>query len=59
LIIFKSVSKHRTEAGACCFKNTKSGPSDLTNEDLGAGCWDENLLAQRGRESAQLTFLLH
>jgi len=31
---------------------------NLQNEDLGARCGGERLLAQRGEESTQLTFLL-
>jgi hypothetical protein len=34
-------------------------PFNFASEDSGARCWDESLLAQRGRESTQLTFLLH
>jgi hypothetical protein len=30
---------------------------NFTNEDLGTRCWGESLLAQRGRESFQPTFL--
>lgn len=30
----------------------------FTNKDLGAKCWGESLLAQKGRESTQLTFFL-
>jgi hypothetical protein len=32
---------------------------NFTNEDSGVRCWGESLLAQRGRESTQLTFRLH
>jgi hypothetical protein len=31
---------------------------DFSYEDLGTRCWEESLLALRGRESTQLTFLL-
>jgi hypothetical protein len=31
---------------------------DFTNEDSGARCWGESQIAQRGRESTQLTFFL-
>ena len=30
---------------------------DFSNDDSGARCWGEGLLAQRGRESTQMTFL--
>jgi hypothetical protein len=33
--------------------------STLANEDSGARCCGESLLAKRGRESTQLTFLLN
>lgn len=36
---------------------TKSQLFGVTIEDLGARCWGESLLAQRGTESTQLTFL--
>jgi hypothetical protein len=38
---------------------TKSQPFNLPNEDPRARSYGESLLAQRGRESTQLTFLLH
>ena len=41
----------------CCFW-TEFQSFNFTNEDSGARCWGESLLAQRGRESTQLTFLL-
>ena len=41
------------------FHLTKSQLFNFTNEDSGARCWGESLLAQRGRESTQLTFLLN
>lgn len=37
---------------------TKSLSLYFTNEDLGARCWSKNLLAQRGRESTWVTFLI-
>jgi hypothetical protein len=40
------------------FALTKSPLFNFTNEDSGARCWGESLLAQRGRENFQLTFLL-
>jgi hypothetical protein len=43
----------------CCFKKQKSQLFDFTNEDSGARGCDESLIPQRGRESTQLTFLLH
>ena len=36
----------------------KSHLFNFTNKDSGARCWGESLLAQRGRGSIQLTFLL-
>jgi hypothetical protein len=37
---------------------TKSQLFDFTNEDTEARCLDESLLAQGGRESTQLIFIL-
>lgn len=36
----------------------KSQLFNLTNQDLGVGCWGESLLAQRGISSTLLSFLL-
>jgi hypothetical protein len=38
---------------------TKPQMFDLPNEDSGVRCYGENLLAQRGRESTQLTTFLN
>ena len=47
-----------TQQGSLLFLKQKFQLFDFTNEDSGARCWGESLLAQRGRESTQLTFLL-
>jgi hypothetical protein len=47
-----------TQQGSLLFLKQKFQLFDFTNEDSGARSWGENLLAQRGRESTQLTFLL-
>jgi hypothetical protein len=39
-------------------KSQSESHLDFTNEDLGSRFWGEGLLAQRGRESTQLTLLL-
>jgi hypothetical protein len=52
-----SYSNGKYWGNSCCFL-TKSQLLNFTNEDSGARCWGESLLAQRGKESTQLPFLL-
>ena len=56
LVYIKSSRRARATQRETFFK--KSQMLNIANKDLGARCWGENLLAQRGRESTQLTFLL-
>jgi hypothetical protein len=51
-----SLSLWSCHALECQMFLTKAQSFDFPNEDSGARCWGESLVAQRGRESTQVTF---